>query len=91
MRRIIFLTIAILSFVGPSSAWGQDSEEVKRLKKEIELLQSRLETANLKIEKLEAENRKLKEGGEIESAGKLTLSDRLKAGTIAAGEYMFLA
>jgi len=56
------LAVAIMVLAGASNARGQDADEVKRLKKEIELLQSKLETANLKIEKLQTENEQLKAG-----------------------------
>ena len=38
MIRFTMLAVALLTLVGASSARGQDTDEVKRLKEKIELL-----------------------------------------------------
>ncbi len=81
MIRFTMLAVALLTLVGASSARGQDTDEVTRLKEKIELLQAKLETAALKIEKLEKELALTTKGGEKSAAAKATpLSDILVAG-----------
>lgn len=89
MVRLIMLAVVCLAFAGSSAARGQDTDEVKQLNKEIELLQAKLEAANLKVEKLEAEVRKFKGSGKVEPDDKRSLSDLLPVGVVAAGQYAF--
>jgi hypothetical protein len=63
MARFMLLLPAIFALTGASNARGEDTEEVKRLKEKVELLQAKLEAANLKIEKLQKENDQLRAGG----------------------------
>ena len=83
MMRFTMWLVAALILSGASSVRGQDAE-VKQLKKEIELLQAKLEASNLKIEKLQAENDRLKAGGATGTAGK-PATDGFGAGTKLAG------
>jgi len=87
MIRFTMLVVPLLVLAGAPNALGQDTDEVKRLKAQVELLQAKLEVANLTIEKLEVENQKLKAGGEVEGKAKKSLSDRLPAGTSIVGTY----
>ena len=57
---ILFVTLVVLP--GTLNACGPD-DDVKQLKKEVELLKAKLEVANLKVEKLQKENDELKAGG----------------------------
>ncbi|WP_020469671.1 hypothetical protein [Zavarzinella formosa] len=62
MVRFIKLAVLLLTLTSASNARGQDAD-VTQLKQHIELLQAKLEAANLKIEKLQEENKQLKAGG----------------------------
>lgn len=64
MRRFIVLTATLAVVASISPVRADDTEEVKRLKARIELLEAKLETANLKIEKLEQENNRLRKGAD---------------------------
>jgi len=55
MLRFIMFVVVLLVLGGGSVARSQSTDEVKRLKEQIELLQAKLEAATLKIEKLEKE------------------------------------
>jgi hypothetical protein len=85
MSRLALLTVALVLLAGASNAHGQDSEEVKRLKKEIELLQAKLEAANLKIEKLQKENEQLKAGGAKAPAVKAVEKDAFAKDALFTG------
>ena len=88
MIRFTMLAVALLTLVGASSARGQDTDEVTRLKEKIELLQAKLETAALKIEKLEKELALTTKGGEkpVAAAKATPLSDILVAGAVLSNK-----
>lgn len=89
MERFTLLAMALMLMIGASDARGQDADEVKRLKAQVELLQAKLEAANLKIEKLEKENQQLKLGGKapVPEGRKSSLSERLTQGTVLGGDF----
>ncbi len=90
MERFALVVVALIVLMGASDACGQETDEVKQLKVQIELLEAKLEAANLKIEKLEQENQQLKAGGKTSApAGrKPSLSERLTAGTVIKGDFI---
>ena len=83
MVRFPMLAVALLILAGASSARSQETDEVKRLKEKVELLQAKLEAATLRIEKLQAENDQLKAGGTAKPAA----DDGFGVGTKLAGPY----
>ena len=89
MVRFALLAVALLVATATSQARGQDSDEVKLLKKEIALLQAKLEAATLKIEKLEKENQQFKRDGKGSTpvGQKRSLSDRLADGVVVKGDF----
>lgn len=92
MARFIGLAVAAVLSAGTPAA-GQDTDEVKRLKARIELLEAKLEVATLKVEKLEAENQRLLKAagkapaGDKPAADKPKHTDRFNGGTEEA-EYV---
>lgn len=95
MARLTILAMAMLILTGASTSHGQDTDEVKRLKEKIELLEAKLEAANLKVEGLQRENEELKNQAAQPKAGlkvarnQSLLSDRLQSGTVLNGTYYF--
>ncbi|OWK39487.1 hypothetical protein FRUB_06050 [Fimbriiglobus ruber] len=81
--------MALFVLSGASNARGQDSDEVKRLKEKIELLEAKLEAAKLKMEKLETENKQLQADAK-KPADKLTVEDPFTKGTIFVGFRNFV-
>ncbi len=92
--RAMITTFFVFALSLLSVATAQDPTDVAKLKQQNELLQAKLEAANLKIEKLEnqlAEQlkaNKLATEKEV-SKRKLSLSDRIPAGTAILGNYQF--
>ncbi len=84
MARVLMLVMAVVLIAGVSNARGDDTEEVKRLKKQVEDLQSKLKDASLKVEKLEAENMQLKTDAKLATAK--AADDAFALGTIFVGE-----
>ena len=68
---------------------GDDSDEVKRLKERIELLETKLKLAERDIEDLKKENASLRSNqpASEKPSSKKTLSERLPEGTVASGAY----
>jgi hypothetical protein len=90
MRRVIFLSATLSLLCGSGIVRGDDADEIKLLKKEIELFKAKLEAANLKIEKLERENELLKGNKlttEKEDTKKKTLSELLTPETVLTGDW----
>jgi hypothetical protein len=86
MVRFALLAVALVLVAGAPDVRGQDSDEVKRLKKEIESLQAKLKDANLKIEKLEVQ---LKSTGGKKPADKAPKADPFAVGTVFTGTRTF--
>jgi hypothetical protein len=94
MTRFVLLCLAFA--VGAPITRGQDSEEVRRLKKEVELLQRELKVANAEIEQLKKENDQLKAAAKgvvapkVAAGGPRVLSDMLTEGVTISGDFRFI-
>lgn len=93
MTRFVLLCLSVT--VGTSFASGQDSDEVRRLKKEIELLERELKVTRTENEQLKQENEKLKAAAKgvaapkVAAGGPRTLSDMLTEGVTISGDFRF--
>ena len=88
MTRIAMLGLALMVSLLPTSLRGQDVTEVNRLKARIQLLETQLKSANRKIDKLQAENEKLKAGtAASETKAEAPQADPLAEGTSWKGTY----
>lgn len=81
MVRFTILVVTLVVFAGTSNAQGP-GDDVKQLKKEVELLKAKLEVANLKVEKLQKENDEIKAGG---ATAKPVADDGFGVGTKLVG------
>ncbi len=70
MVRFTMLAVALLVLTGASNARGQDTDEVKRLKEKVELLETKLKLAERDIQDLKKENDQLKASGAKDGAAK---------------------
>ena len=82
MVRYTMLAVALLALTGASNARAQDTDETKRLKDKIELLETKLKLAERDIQDLKKENDQLKAGG---AKGPAARDDGLGVGTKLAG------
>jgi hypothetical protein len=80
---------AALLFIATPCLQAEDTDEVKRLKERIEILQTKLELAEKQNELLQKEIEMLKSGQPTpaKTASKKSLSDRLPDGTVISGVY----
>lgn len=83
MIRLALLAVSLVVLPGASGVRGQDTEEVKKLKERIELLEAKLKQAEIEIAQLRAKT----PGGEKEAPKKASLSDLLTVGKILSGNY----
>jgi hypothetical protein len=83
--------VVLVAALSGASARGEDTDEVKRLKEQKELLETKLKLADLQIEKLkkEIEDLKAQKPGEKEVA-KQQLSDLLPEGATLSGTWKTL-
>ncbi|OWK35204.1 hypothetical protein [Fimbriiglobus ruber] len=90
MVRFTMLAVALLVLTGTSNARGQDTDEVKKLKKEVELLERELKVARVENEQLKREIEQLKAAKTTtkkEEPQKKTLSELLPTETTLSGDY----
>jgi hypothetical protein len=85
MVRITGLAVALLLACAAARSYGQETDELKRLQKEIELLQAKLDAANLKIEKLQQENKQLQADAAGKPAEKAAAKDPFAKGAVFTG------
>ncbi len=91
MSKYLVIGVGFLLLFGGAQARGQDSEEIKRLKSRIELLEMKLRLAEADNETLRKEIAALK--SKAGGAGKekpRTLSELLSDGAVLPGDFRFL-
>jgi len=88
MLRKTWVAVALLVVIGPSGACGQDSDEVKRLRGQIEQLEAKLKSTSSEAQDLKKENERLKASVATGRASR-QLADILTEGTAIGGDYRF--
>ena len=89
--RYVLATLALLSILHSPAALSQDeASELAKLKQQNELLEAKLEAANLKIEKLEKQLAELKGDKDKKDKEKpRSLSDILVEEAVVGGDFRF--
>jgi hypothetical protein len=90
MFRFTMLAVTLLVFAGAPNARGQETDEVKRLKERIELLEAKLKLAERENQDLKAENKQLKAGGAKKPADEPAVADdAFASGTVFEGRRQY--